>query len=377
MRRRPVDAGRPDVVVLDEDDGVGRCRGGHGARGGQRGQAGQKIGSHGGQHPRRGDVPHRGIAASASLRSSPRDRALHPPRDRSHLDGRGEDGGLARVEVAAAEELGGADARGPRGDPRRDLHGRGGPGARADHRPRRRRVRRRARRERRAGRPLDPLRPDVLRRARHRARAAAPRRRRIVVRAPRATRALVDQAREHVDTVCTGRTHGVHAEPTTFGIKLAGYAIEAHRNAERLERAFDAGRASARSAAPSAPTPPRPGLRAPRPRRLGLRAEPVSTQVVPRDRHAEVLQAIALAGAGLERFATEIRHLQRTEVREVEEPFRAGPEGLERDAAQAQPDHDRADHRPLARPARLCPGRASRTSHSGTSATSRTPVPSA
>ena len=67
--------------------------------------------------------------------------------------------------------------------------------------------------------------------------------------------------------------------------------------------------------------------------------EPVSTQVVPRDRHAELLQAIALAGAGLERFATEIRHLQRTEVREVEEPFRAGPEGLVGDAAQAQPDH--------------------------------------
>jgi adenylosuccinate lyase len=61
--------------------------------------------------------------------------------------------------------------------------------------------------------------------------------------------------------------------------------------------------------------------------RLGLAAEPVSTQVVPRDRHAEVLQAIALAGAGLERFATEIRHLQRTEVREVEEPFRAGQKG--------------------------------------------------
>ena len=77
-------------------------------------------------------------------------------------------------------------------------------------------------------------------------------------------------------------------------------------------------------------------------RKLGLQAEPISTQVVPRDRHAELLSAIALAGAGLERFATEIRHLQRTEVREVEEPFRQGPEGLERDAAQAQPGRLRA-----------------------------------
>ena len=79
-------------------------------------------------------------------------------------------------------------------------------------------------------------------------------------------------------------------------------------------------------------------------KRLGLAREDVSTQVVPRDRHAELLSAIALAGAGLERFATEIRHLQRTEVREVEEPFRTGAQkGLVRDAAQAQPDRLRAD----------------------------------
>ena len=136
---------------------------------------------------------------------------------------------------------------------------------------------------------------------------------------------MIEQARAHVDTVCVGRTHGVHAEPTTFGIKLAGFAFEADRNLKRLERAVDqvarrrglrrgrdllARRRRTSSAACSA--------------RLGLEAEPVSTQVVARDRHAELLQAIALAGAGLERFATEIRHLQRTEVREVEEPFRAG-----------------------------------------------------
>jgi len=136
--------------------------------------------------------------------------------------------------------------------------------------------------------------------------------------------ALAARAREHVDTVCTGRTHGVHAEPTTFGIKLAGYAMEAHRNVQRLERAFDDVAVGAISGAVGTYASLGPDFEARVLERLGLRREEVSTQVVPRDRHAELLQAIALAGAGLERFATEIRHLQRTEVREVEEPFRAG-----------------------------------------------------
>jgi adenylosuccinate lyase len=136
--------------------------------------------------------------------------------------------------------------------------------------------------------------------------------------------ALADRAREHVDTVCVGRTHGVHAEPTTFGIKLAGFAMEAFRNLERLERAFDQAEVGAISGAVGTYASLGPGYEARVLDRLGLRREAVSTQVVPRDRHAEVLEAIALAGAGLERFATEIRHLQRTEVREVEEPFRTG-----------------------------------------------------
>jgi adenylosuccinate lyase len=116
----------------------------------------------------------------------------------------------------------------------------------------------------------------------------------------------------------------VHAEPTTFGVKLAGYATEARRNAERLERAFANASVGAVSGAVGtyASTSPEFELRVMD--KLGLEREPVSTQVVARDRHAELLQAIALAGAGLERFATEIRHLQRTEVREVEEPFRSG-----------------------------------------------------
>jgi adenylosuccinate lyase len=136
--------------------------------------------------------------------------------------------------------------------------------------------------------------------------------------------ALAEQAREHVDTVCVGRTHGVHAEPTTFGIKLAGFAFEARRNAERLSRAFEGASVGAVSGAVGNYSATSPEFEARVLARLGLHAEPVSTQVVPRDRHAELLQSIALAGAGLERFATEIRHLQRTEVREVEEPFRSG-----------------------------------------------------
>jgi adenylosuccinate lyase len=136
--------------------------------------------------------------------------------------------------------------------------------------------------------------------------------------------ALAEQAREHVDTVCVGRTHGVHAEPTTFGIKLAGFAFEARRNAERLSRAFEGASVGAVSGPVGNYSATSPEFEARVLARLGLHAEPVSTQVVPRDRHAELLQAIALAGAGLERFATEIRHLQRTEVREVEEPFRSG-----------------------------------------------------
>jgi adenylosuccinate lyase len=136
--------------------------------------------------------------------------------------------------------------------------------------------------------------------------------------------ALSDRAREHVHTVCVGRTHGVHAEPTTFGVKLAGFAMEARRNAERLERAFDQVAVGAISGAVGTYSATSPAFEERVLARLGLGREPVSTQVVARDRHAELLQAIALAGAGLERFATEIRHLQRTEVREVEEPFHAG-----------------------------------------------------
>ena len=149
----------------------------------------------------------------------------------------------------------------------------------------------------------------------------------IVAGARELARALAERAREHAGTLCTGRTHGVHAEPTSFGLKLAGFALEAHRNADRLERAFAQAATGAISGAVGTYASLGPDYEARVLARLGLAAEPVSTQVVPRDRHAELLQAIALAGAGLERFATEVRHLQRTEVREVEEPFRAGQKG--------------------------------------------------
>jgi len=138
---------------------------------------------------------------------------------------------------------------------------------------------------------------------------------------------LSERAREYVDTVCVGRTHGVHAEPTTFGVKLAGFAMEAARNADRLERAFAQASVGAISGAVGTYASTSPDFERAVLDGLGLEREPVSTQVVARDRHAELLQAIALAGAGLERLATEIRHLQRTEVREVEEPFRKGQKG--------------------------------------------------
>ena len=136
--------------------------------------------------------------------------------------------------------------------------------------------------------------------------------------------ALAARAREQRGVVCVGRTHGVHAEPTTFAIKLAGLAMEAHRNLDRLSDAFDQAAVGAISGAVGTYSAHDPSFERRVLDRLGLERETVSTQVVARDRHAELLCAIALAGAGLERLAVEVRHLQRTEVREVSEPFRSG-----------------------------------------------------
>jgi adenylosuccinate lyase len=150
----------------------------------------------------------------------------------------------------------------------------------------------------------------------------------IIVRGARAYRdALVDRAMEFAETLCVGRTHGVHAEPTTFGLRLAGFAFEAERNLQRLEDAFEQAAVGKLSGAVGTYASVPPSVEARVMESLGLRAEDVSTQVVPRDRHSVVLARIAIAGAGLERFGTEIRNLQRTEVREVEEPFGSGQKG--------------------------------------------------
>jgi adenylosuccinate lyase len=139
--------------------------------------------------------------------------------------------------------------------------------------------------------------------------------------------ALVKRAREFAETLCVGRTHGVHAEPTTFGLRLASFAFEADRNLQRLTGAFEQAAVGKLSGAVGTYSAIPPTVEARVMDALGLIREDVSTQVVPRDRHAVVLARIAIAGAGLERFATEIRNLQRTEVREVEEPFGAGQKG--------------------------------------------------
>ncbi len=138
---------------------------------------------------------------------------------------------------------------------------------------------------------------------------------------------LASRAREQIGTVTVGRTHGVHAEPTSFGLRLAGFAFEAHRNFVRLQRAFEQVSVGAISGAVGTYASTSPDYEARVLARLGLAPEDVSTQVIPRDRHAELVSTIALAGAGLERLATEVRNLQRTEVREVQEAFREGQKG--------------------------------------------------
>jgi adenylosuccinate lyase len=150
----------------------------------------------------------------------------------------------------------------------------------------------------------------------------------IVLGGARAYRdALIERALEHRETLCVGRTHGVHAEPTSFGLRLAGFAFEADRNLARLGDAFDHLAYGKLSGAVGTYASIPPAVEARVMERLGLRREDVATQVVPRDRHAVLLSAVAIAGGGLERFATEVRNLQRTEVREVEEPFGAGQKG--------------------------------------------------
>ncbi len=143
----------------------------------------------------------------------------------------------------------------------------------------------------------------------------------------RALAVVVRRAEEHRATICIGRSHGIHAEPTTFGWKLAGWAFELDRARVRLGNALEACRVGQFSGTVGTYAGLDPELERIACERLGLEPEPVSTQVIPRDRHAELLAALAVCASSLDRFATEIRHLARTEVREVEEPFRAGMKG--------------------------------------------------
>lgn len=138
---------------------------------------------------------------------------------------------------------------------------------------------------------------------------------------------LADRAREFKYTVCMGRTHGIHAEPTTFGLKLARWYSEMKRNQERFEHAAKGVEAGKISGAVGTFAEVDPQVEAYVCQKLGLRPQEISTQVLPRDLHAEYVAAIALVGTALENMATEVRSLQRTEIHEVEEHFAKGQKG--------------------------------------------------
>jgi len=142
-----------------------------------------------------------------------------------------------------------------------------------------------------------------------------------------ALQAVVARAHEHRDTLTIGRTHGVHAEPTTFGLKLAGWAFQLARDRRRLERAVEGLRVGKLSGAVGTYASTSPQVERLACEALGLEPAPSSTQILQRDRHSELLSALALLASSLERFALEVRHLARTEVREVEEPFGRGQKG--------------------------------------------------
>ncbi len=140
-------------------------------------------------------------------------------------------------------------------------------------------------------------------------------------------RLIARRAKEHMFTPCIGRSHGIHAEPTTFGLKLALMHDEFGRVEERLRRAREVAAIGKLSGAVGTNAHLSPAVEARVCQRLGLRPAPIATQVVQRDIHAEFMNELALAGASIERWAVEFRHLQRTEVLEAEEPFTKGQKG--------------------------------------------------
>ena len=145
--------------------------------------------------------------------------------------------------------------------------------------------------------------------------------------ADRLLEVLVTRARAEANTLMMGRTHSVHEEPTTFGLKLAGWAFEVERGRKRLADAIDEIATGKLSGPVGTYSHLEPAVEAEVMAELELRVDPVSTQIVQRDRHAAFLTAIAILGGSLERFATEIRNLQHTEIGEVQEPFKTGQKG--------------------------------------------------
>jgi adenylosuccinate lyase len=143
----------------------------------------------------------------------------------------------------------------------------------------------------------------------------------------RAAAAVLGRAEEHRETVMIGRTHGVHAEPTTFGLKLLGWVFQLERDRDRLGHALAGLRVGKLSGAVGTYASTTPEVERIACEALGLEPAPTSTQILQRDRHAELLSALGLLASSLDRFALEIRHLARTELREVEEPFGPGQKG--------------------------------------------------
>ncbi|MBU4532080.1 MAG: adenylosuccinate lyase [Eubacteriales bacterium] len=149
----------------------------------------------------------------------------------------------------------------------------------------------------------------------------------ILVRLKELRLALLEKAVKYRDTLMIGRTHGIHAEPMTFGLKMLLWVAEVERDIERMEKAVEEVAVGKLSGAVGSYSTLEPFVEEHVCRKLGLTPERVATQVIQRDRHAAYMTAIAVVGASLEKFAVEIRNLQRTDIREAEEPFKAGQKG--------------------------------------------------
>ncbi|WP_413293864.1 adenylosuccinate lyase [Bdellovibrio sp. HCB185ZH] len=145
-----------------------------------------------------------------------------------------------------------------------------------------------------------------------------------IVRMEKSLQTLVSK---HAETMCAGRTHGMFAEPTTFGFKMAGFLTELRRNKKRVKDALENMNICKLSGAVGTFSSQSPKVEAMVARKLGLKPEPIATQVIPRDRHAEMMLSLAMIGTGLERLAVELRHLQRSDVGEVTEGFTKGQKG--------------------------------------------------